>query len=176
MIFADFFKKLQDAVSDVKNEIAQHLVNLEVSNFSMAPVKVSWCKFEVTVDSPKQIIVWRRTERLTRFTIVRKLDGIIFPMGFSKEVTDRNLQAGSNILCAESSERALLNRFMLELHKLDSDVLVGHNISGFDLDVLLHRFQVGILAFPQTISCQFLVNKLIFNNFKNITYIIMQQF
>ncbi|KAG5059600.1 hypothetical protein JHK87_000629 [Glycine soja] len=28
------------AVSDVKNEIAQHLVNLEVSNFSMAPVKV----------------------------------------------------------------------------------------------------------------------------------------
>ncbi|KAG4969398.1 hypothetical protein JHK82_035093 [Glycine max] len=40
MIFADFFKKLQDAVSDVKNEIAQHLVNLEVSNFSMAPVKV----------------------------------------------------------------------------------------------------------------------------------------
>lgn len=31
---------------------------------------------------------------------------------------------------------------MLELHKLDSDVLVGHNISGFDLDVLLHRARV----------------------------------
>lgn len=31
---------------------------------------------------------------------------------------------------------------MIELHKLDSDVLVGHNISGFDLDVLLHRVQV----------------------------------
>lgn len=43
-----------------------------------------------------------------------------------------------------SSERALLNRLMIELHKLDSDVLVGHNISGFDLDVLLHRAQVGI--------------------------------
>ncbi|KAG5069905.1 hypothetical protein JHK85_002282 [Glycine max] len=272
---ADFFKKLQDAVSDVKNEIAQHLVNLEVSNFSMAPVKrkyaferseipagenyvvkinysfkdpvlpvdlkgesfcallgtgcsalelflikrkikgpswlqvsnfspssasrrVSWCKFEVTVDSPKQInsapkitskippvvvaainlktiinekqnineIVsasvvccnmvkidtpmmaseWRRPERLTRFTVVRKLDGSIFPMGFNKEVTDRNLQAGSNILCAESSERALLNRLMLELYKLDSDVLVGHNISGFDLDVLLHRSQACKVA------------------------------
>ncbi|MCI14597.1 putative DNA polymerase alpha catalytic subunit, partial [Trifolium medium] len=24
---------------------------------------------------------------------------------------------------------------------MDSDVLVGHNISGFDLDVLLHRSQ-----------------------------------
>lgn len=40
------------------------------------------------------------------------------------------------------SERALLNRLMIELHKLDSDILVGHNISGFDLDVLLHRAQV----------------------------------
>lgn len=44
------------------------------------------------------------------------------------------------------SERALLNRLMTELHKLDSDVLVGHNISGFDLEVLLHRSQVGVLA------------------------------
>lgn len=43
------------------------------------------------------------------------------------------------------SERALLNRLMIELHKLDSDILVGHNISGFDLDVLLHRAQVGKL-------------------------------
>lgn len=33
---------------------------------------------------------------------------------------------------------------MTELHKFDSDVLVGHNISGFDLDVLLHRAQVEI--------------------------------
>ncbi|XP_022883767.1 DNA polymerase alpha catalytic subunit-like [Olea europaea var. sylvestris] len=42
---------------------------------------------------------------------------------------------------AHLSERALLNRLMIELHKLDSDVLVGHNISGFDLDVILHRVQ-----------------------------------
>lgn len=47
-----------------------------------------------------------------------------------------------NFVC---SERALLNRLFIELHKLDSDVLVGHNISGFDLDVLLHRAQVGTL-------------------------------
>lgn len=49
-------------------------------------------------------------------------------------------------LCLICSERALLNRLMTELHKFDSDVLVGHNISGFDLDVLLHRAQVGILG------------------------------
>lgn len=35
---------------------------------------------------------------------------------------------------------------MAELHKSDSDVLVGHNISGFDLDILLHRVQVGPVA------------------------------
>ncbi|XP_061341474.1 DNA polymerase alpha catalytic subunit [Gastrolobium bilobum] len=269
---ADFHKKLQDAVSGLKNEIAKHLLDLNVSTFSMAPVKrkyaferseipagenyvvkvnypfkdpvlpvdlkgesfcavlgtrcsalelflikrkikgpswlqvsdfssrsasqrVSWCKFEVTVDSPKDIrtstsskiafeippvvvtainlkttlnekqnineIVsasvvccnmvkidtpmlaseWKRPGMLTHFSVIRKLDGNIFPMGFSKEVTDRNLKAGSNVLCVESSERALLNRLMLELHKSDSDVLVGHNISGFDLDVLLHRSQ-----------------------------------
>lgn len=42
------------------------------------------------------------------------------------------------------SERALINRLMIELYKLDSDVIVGHNVSGFDLDVLLHRAQVRI--------------------------------
>ncbi|KAL5099247.1 hypothetical protein RYX36_003574 [Vicia faba] len=271
---ADFRKKLQDAVSDSKKEIAKHLVDLGVSTFSMAPVKrnyafersdipagenyvvkinypfkdtalpvdlkgesfrailgarssalelflikrkikgpswlqvsnfstcsasqrVSWCKFEVTVDSPKDIRVsssssskitlvtppvvvtainlktiinekqninevvsasivscnmvkidtpmlaseWKKPGMLTHFTVIRKPEGIIFPMGFSKEVTDRNSKAGSQVLCFETSERAVLNRLMIELHKMDSDVLVGHNISGFDLDVLLHRSQ-----------------------------------
>ncbi|CAL0331796.1 unnamed protein product [Lupinus luteus] len=269
---ADFNKKLQDAVSGLKNEITKHLLDLNVSTFTMAPVKrkyafehseipagenyvvkinypfkdpelpvnlrgesfcallgtqcsalelllikrkikgpswlhisnfstptasqrVSWCKSEVIVDSPKDIKIpassktppeippvvvtainlkttinekqdineivsasivscnrvkidtpmlaseWKRAEMLTHFTVVRKLDGTIFPLGFSKEVTDRNTKARSNVLFVESSERALLNRLMIELHKLDSDVLVGHNISGFDLDVLLHRSQ-----------------------------------
>ncbi|OVA15651.1 DNA-directed DNA polymerase [Macleaya cordata] len=160
-----------------------------------APQRVSWCKFEVTVDDPKDVrtssstkvtleippvivssinlktvinekqnvneIVsasviccrnakidtpmlaseWKRPGVLSHFTVVRKLEGGIFPMGFAKEVTDRNTKAGSTILGVESSERALLNRLMLELHKLDTDILVGHNISGFDLDVLLHRAQ-----------------------------------
>nr|GMD49750.1 DNA polymerase alpha catalytic subunit [Ipomoea batatas] len=168
---------------------------LSISKFASCPTpqRVSWCKFEVTVDSPKDIQVLKEnipeippvvvaainvktiinekqnvneivsasvvcchkakidaptlTSELTRlgmlshFTVVRKLEGSIFPMGFTKEATDRNLKAGTNIISFESSERALLNRLMIELHKLDSDVLVGHNISGFDLDVLLHRVQ-----------------------------------
>ncbi|XVE87107.1 hypothetical protein DITRI_Ditri18aG0089600 [Diplodiscus trichospermus] len=267
-----FRTKLHDVASGLKNEVAKHLLNLNVSSFTMAPVKrryafersdipvgenyvlkinypfkdpplpadlkgelfcallgthssalelflvkrkvkgpswlsvskfstcpapqrVSWCKYEIIVDSPKDIRVstsskstteippvlvsainlktiinerqnvnelvsasiicchrakidtpmlaseWKKPGLLSHFTVVRKLDGGIFPMGFTKEVTDRNSKAGANVLVSESSERALLNRLMIELYKLDSDVLVGHNISGFDLDVLLHRAQ-----------------------------------
>ncbi|KAL6339038.1 hypothetical protein AAG906_024189 [Vitis piasezkii] len=193
---------------------------LSISKFSSrpAPERVSWCKFEVTVDCPKEassskniaeippVVVtainlktiinekqnvneivsasvicchkvkidspmlpseWKRPGVLSHFTVVRKLDGGIFPMGFTKEASDRNSKAGANVLCSEIRqvsvkhfvlwqnlsfqnsvlsnnisvlrENSLLNRLMIELYKLDSDVLVGHNISGFDLDVLLHR-------------------------------------
>ncbi|KAJ0704122.1 putative DNA-directed DNA polymerase [Helianthus annuus] len=168
---------------------------LSISKFSSCSTaqRVSWCKFEVTVDCSKDIKVannptntgeippvvvtainlktvinqkqntneiasasvicchrakidtpmlaseWTRPGMLSHFTVVRKLEDGLFPMGFSKEAADRNSKAGSNIISMESSERALLNRLMIELHKLDSDILVGHNISGFDLDVLLNR-------------------------------------
>ncbi|KAL5228947.1 hypothetical protein ABZP36_017212 [Zizania latifolia] len=169
---------------------------LSISKFVSCPAtqRVSWCKFEVTVDCPKDISVlmtsntlevppvvvvavnlktiinekhnmheivsasvicchrvkidgpmcsedWQKRGMLSHFTVMRKLEGSIFPIGLSKEASDRNHKAGCNVLALESSERALLNRLMIELSKLDCDVLVGHNISGFDLDVLLHRAQ-----------------------------------
>ncbi|XP_047315516.1 DNA polymerase alpha catalytic subunit [Impatiens glandulifera] len=170
---------------------------LSIKKFSScpSPQRVSWCKFEVIVDCPKDVqnssttkntmeippvvvtalnlktilnekqnvneIVsasiiccqkskidspslaseWTRPGMIRHFSVVRKLDGSIFPMGFTKHVDERNTKARSVVICTESSERALLNRLLIELHKLDSDVLVGHNISGFDLDVLLHRAQ-----------------------------------
>ncbi|KAF6171298.1 hypothetical protein GIB67_036966 [Kingdonia uniflora] len=94
---------------------------------------------KINIDTPMLASEWKRPGVLSHFTVVRNLEGV-FPMGFTKEVADRNSKSGS-VLATESNERALLNRLMLELHKLDSDVLVGHNISGFDLDVLLHRAQ-----------------------------------
>uniref|UniRef100_A0A0D9V897 DNA polymerase n=1 Tax=Leersia perrieri TaxID=77586 RepID=A0A0D9V897_9ORYZ len=174
---------------------------LSISKFAACPAtqRVSWCKFEVTVDSPKDISVlmtsttlevppvvvaavnlktiinekhnvheivsasvicchrvkidspmrsedWQKRGMLSHFTVMRKLEGNIFPIGLSKEASDRNQKAGSNVLALESSERALLNCLMIELSKLDCDVLVGHNISGFDLDVLLHRAQTCKVA------------------------------
>ncbi|KAI3895952.1 hypothetical protein MKW98_025743 [Papaver atlanticum] len=98
------------------------------------------CCRKVKIDTPMLASEWTDPRVLSHFTVVRKLEGGIFPMGFAKEVADRNAKAGSNInLAAEGSERALLNRLMLELYKLDTDIFVGHNISGFDLDLLLHR-------------------------------------
>ncbi|GJN17047.1 hypothetical protein PR202_gb04085 [Eleusine coracana subsp. coracana] len=99
------------------------------------------CCHRVKIDSPMRPEDWQKRGALSHFTVMRKLEGSIFPMGLSKEASDRNHKAGSNVLTLESSECALLNRLMIELHKLDCDVLVGHNISGFDLDVLLHRAQ-----------------------------------
>ncbi|BAB10944.1 DNA polymerase alpha 1 [Arabidopsis thaliana] len=266
-----FRGKLHEMASKLKNEIAQELLQLNVSNFSMAPVKrnyaferpdvpageqyvlkinysfkdrplpedlkgesfsallgshtsalehfilkrkimgpcwlkissfstcspsegVSWCKFEVTVQSPKDITILvseekvvhppavvtainlktivnekqniseivsasvlcfhnakidvpmpaperKRSGILSHFTVVRNPEGTGYPIGWKKEVSDRNSKNGCNVLSIENSERALLNRLFLELNKLDSDILVGHNISGFDLDVLLQRAQ-----------------------------------
>ncbi|ONM36133.1 DNA polymerase alpha catalytic subunit [Zea mays] len=99
------------------------------------------CCHRVKIDSPMRPEDWQKRGMLSHFTVVRKLEGSIFPIGLAKEASDRNQKAGSNVLALESSERALLNRLMIELSKLDCDVLVGHNISGFDLDVLLHRAQ-----------------------------------
>lgn len=41
----------------------------------------------------------------------------------------------------QGSERGLLAFLLAKLHDLDADVFTGHNISGFDMDVLLHRLQ-----------------------------------
>ncbi|KAG2265180.1 hypothetical protein Bca52824_072259 [Brassica carinata] len=169
---------------------------LKISNFSTnsPSQRVSWCKFEVTVESPKFITVLvseekvahppavvtainlktivnekqniseivsasvlcfhnakidvpmpgperKRSGILSHFTVVRNPEGTGYPIGWKKEVADRNSKNGCSVLSFENSERALLNRLFLELNKLDSDVLVGHNISGFDLDVLLQRAQ-----------------------------------
>ncbi|CAN6456178.1 unnamed protein product [Victoria cruziana] len=169
---------------------------ISISKFSSCPPpqRVSWCKYEVVVDSPKDVTVstskamleippvivaslslktivnekkntneivsasvvcchkakvdvpmltseWNKAGVLSHFTIVRKLEGGIFPLGFTKEVADRNSKSPCGVLVIESSERALLSRLMIEMHKSDCDVLLGHNISGFDIDVLLHRAQ-----------------------------------
>lgn len=45
------------------------------------------------------------------------------------------------MVSTQGSERALLAFLLAKLQELDADVYTGHNISGFDIDVLLHRLQ-----------------------------------
>lgn len=47
---------------------------------------------------------WARPGMLSHFTVLRKLEGGIFPMGFTKEAADKNTKTGSNIICYESRQ------------------------------------------------------------------------
>ncbi|KAL3682848.1 hypothetical protein R1sor_000870 [Riccia sorocarpa] len=116
------------------------VINHKQNVNEIASASVVFCK-KVKVDMPMPQAEWNTHEMLNHFSIVRKLDGGIFPVGFTSEVAKLNSKVGQTVLSHESSERALLNHLMLKLYQLDPDVLVGHNISGFDLDVLLHRLQ-----------------------------------
>ncbi len=40
-----------------------------------------------------------------------------------------------------SSERELLSLLLLKIQKLDPDMIIGHDVSTFDLEVLIHRMQ-----------------------------------
>ncbi|RXI07148.1 hypothetical protein DVH24_026284 [Malus domestica] len=140
------FRTVSQRVSWCKFEVVvksakdiQRLPHLKTINFDEIVSASVICCHKAKIDTPVLASEWTRPGMLSHFTVVRKLDGGIFPMGVTKEATEKNSKAGSNVLSIESTERALLNRLMIELHKLDSDVLVGHNISGFDLDVLLRR-------------------------------------
>ena len=68
------------------------------------------------------------------------------PTGFEQMVAEMNRSEvgrrnGGAVLSAQASERALLCNLLARLRTLDADVYVGHNVSAFDLDVLLHRLQ-----------------------------------
>jgi len=66
--------------------------------------------------------------------------------GFEQAVKESNQSElgrrnSCSMLSVQASERALLCYLMNRLNILDPDVLVGHNVSAFDLDILLHRLQ-----------------------------------
>ncbi|KAK2859391.1 hypothetical protein Q5P01_004011 [Channa striata] len=70
----------------------------------------------------------------THFCVVSKPADCIFPYDFKEAVRKKN---GKVEIAA--TERTLLGFFLAKMHKIDPDVLVGHDIFGFDLEVLLQR-------------------------------------
>ena len=67
------------------------------------------------------------------FTIFRKVGGVDTPVGLDA------LLKQHPYISMETSEKALLNKFMAKIGDFDPDVIAGHAITSFDLDVLIHR-------------------------------------
>ncbi|XP_061614708.1 DNA polymerase alpha catalytic subunit isoform X2 [Phyllopteryx taeniolatus] len=70
----------------------------------------------------------------THFCVVTQPTDCMFPYDFNDAVRKKNAKVE-----IATKERTLLGFFLAKLHKIDPDVLVGHDIFGFDLEVLLQR-------------------------------------
>ena len=85
------------------------------------------------------------TAKLKYFTAIRAPGAnrghSALPLDFKSKVSsDSKL---STCISVQANEAALLNFFTAQLIRLDPDVIVGHNVAGFDLDVLLSRMQAN---------------------------------
>ena len=100
----------------------------------------------VRMDSSMAPNEWNNVNVLRHFSVVRRLDGVAFPPGFQDDVARRNASPdgkrnGGLVISTQSSERSLLTFLLAKLQLIDADVIVGHNVCAFDLDVLMHRLQ-----------------------------------
>lgn len=75
----------------------------------------------------------------SHFTGVRKLGDTPFPFDFRP----RCHQTRRETTQLHPNERSLLGYVLGKIAKIDPDVVVGHNLLGFDLDVLLHRIKAN---------------------------------
>eukprot|EP00937_MAST-01D_sp_MAST-1D-sp2_P000600 g600.t1 len=81
-------------------------------------------------------------KRLQHFTVIRPLGTSVggntpFPHDF-RQIVQRDPKLRRNIEITPN-ERGLLSYFLAKIHQADPDVIVGHNIHGFELDVILTR-------------------------------------
>jgi DNA polymerase alpha subunit A len=90
----------------------------------------------VKIDEPTPI----QDQAKVRFSAVRQLNNTPFPPGFQDAVA-RERKLNNATIQVERTESSLLNYLIARIHTCDPDVIVGHNFSGFDLDVLLHRMK-----------------------------------
>lgn len=73
------------------------------------------------------------------FVLVRAPEAKNIPFGFRERANSASAGGGVEVV---PNEPALLNNLLTKLLRLDPDVLVGHDIMGFGLDVLLARLNV----------------------------------
>ena len=101
--------------------------------------------------------------------IIRHIDGITFPVRFQEHFHNK----GFGRIEVAKTERILLGKICKMLNVLDPDILIGHNILNFDLDILLNRIKeckcedwarLGRIKFSQlpksSISSEFVIKQL----------------
>ncbi|KAL1440998.1 hypothetical protein MTO96_008921 [Rhipicephalus appendiculatus] len=125
---------------------------LELRNPSSPSAPVSWCKIEVVLSKPEDVNEIVAVSVLahhafpidkqapqppyqTHFCALTKPSGTLFPCRFMNDVAHFK----NTSLEVMDSERSLLTFLIAKLQRLDPDILIGHDIQSFDLDVLLHR-------------------------------------
>lgn len=80
-----------------------------------------------------------KKSRFAHFTLIRPIDSNGFPAEFAKMASQDGRFNSSETLRIESNERSMLNFFIARVQKNDPDVIVGHNLHKYVLDVLLTR-------------------------------------
>ncbi|XP_012945500.1 DNA polymerase alpha catalytic subunit isoform X2 [Aplysia californica] len=83
------------------------------------------------------------------FCVISKPDDCIFPFDFRDQVKKQASRMKVEIM---PSERGLIACLLAKIQKADPDLLVGHDIYGFDLDLLLHRITVNKIPHWSRIS------------------------
>merc|ERR1712232_255549 len=76
-------------------------------------------------------------EGLRAFTVLRSPTNAL-PLGFKEELKKKHLEKK---VIVQQNERALLNFLLTQIHRMDPDIILGHNILQHDLNVLLSRMQ-----------------------------------
>ncbi|PVD18466.1 hypothetical protein C0Q70_21015 [Pomacea canaliculata] len=74
------------------------------------------------------------------FALISKPSDAILPFDFHDKVAVQSNKMNVEVM---ASERALLACLLAKIHKYDPDLIVGHDIYGFELDVILHRINVN---------------------------------
>ncbi|EGD78351.1 hypothetical protein PTSG_09417 [Salpingoeca rosetta] len=75
-------------------------------------------------------------KNLSHFSLIRKLQDQPFPFDFEPTIMQK--KRGTKRF---PNERALLSFFLTRVFNTDPDVIVGHNLFGMGLDVLMHRLK-----------------------------------
>lgn len=73
------------------------------------------------------------------FCVINKPSDMSWPYDYKDIVSNRNANTTVEKM---NSERALLNFFLTKLSNIDPDLIVGHDILNFDIEVLLSRINV----------------------------------